>query len=281
MGTLNTLLDLASLGVEISMADKLEAMRRQGAASAMMQALLSEIRNRVFKYSETAKNILAAEATAPVQAAGAMRLLEIRLQDSGLTPEMFNELSDKEYLSNTVRTVRENAGRLMGQLAPEGRQAADSMLSKATRLPDYDFYVENYAKGQQYRQALPESKGPGSGSRTLGLLGMLGCGGLALLGSCAPLLLLSAPNSNGSGQFFLGWLVCVGVAVWGFITFQRSGKALAAKQVVDKIASEMDMAEFDRLDREFGGNPGHVSQLRSEAQAALAQFFGDAKWLTA
>ena len=128
---------------------------------------------------------------------------------------------------------------------------------------------------------LPESKGPGTGSRTLGLVSMVGCGGLAVLSLCPLMFFLNPANTNGGGgQFIFGIVLFAGVAVWGFSTYQRAGKVLAAKKVVDQIASEIDMDEFEKLDQEFGGNPSQVSQLRTEAQAALAQFFGDAKWLT-
>lgn len=284
MGTLGTLLDLASLSLQISTAGKLAAMKQQGAAAALMQAMLVEMRNQVFKYNETARKLLAMESTSLLLATGAMRVLETRIKDSGLSADLFDEIADKEYFANTVRTVHDNGARMTAQLPAADRQTLEIMLAKTARWSDYDFYVDSYPQIQQYRQALPGSAGPGAGRRNLGLFTLLGCGGLAALGLCEGLVAAGISQTNGNnaaGTFIMGSLVMGAIAFWGYRTYVQANKTIADKKIVDKVSSEVDLRRFEALEREFGSDLGKVNQLMGEAQTAFQQFFGDAKFLSA
>src|SRR5690606_35725834 len=92
-------------------AKKLKELQMQGAAIALIEALIKELRNQIFNFKQTAEAILVNEAETPVIAAGAMKLLERRLLESGITPDVFQEITDKEYTATVIRLIRENSDR--------------------------------------------------------------------------------------------------------------------------------------------------------------------------
>lgn len=281
MGKLNTLLDLASLGAELSMANQLEEMQRQGAAAAMIQAVVAEIRNRIFKYNEMAKDILAAEKTRPREAAGAMRLLELRLKNSGLSSEMFFELPDKEYMSNTVRLIQESGRRLTEALSESEQAEVEALINKAGRLSDYSYFASHHQALQKHKETLPASKDLGSGARTIGCLAVGVGGGLVFLTLCSVPVFLMMEERVGVIAILAitGLVMGAPVAGIGYYLFRRGSKGAAAKKVIDKLDSEVNIDRLYMLDKEFGGDLDLVSQMRDEAQAALVQFFGDSQLL--
>jgi len=140
MGWLNTLFDVAQIGLEISQLDQLNQLKNQGAASQVIQAALQELRSRIHYYNETAKTILQYESIEPLATAGAMRVLEYRLIDSGITPDLFSSsLTDMEYVSNTIRAIQANSSRLCGQLPPESQAAIQSLVRKTDLIPELSY----------------------------------------------------------------------------------------------------------------------------------------------
>src|SRR5688572_3332055 len=100
MSWIKMVLDVASLGVEIANTQKLEQLRRQGIVNTFTQNVIRELRDQIFNYKQMAESILTTEATSPKQASGAIKILEARFNTSGITPDLFSELSDKDYVAS-------------------------------------------------------------------------------------------------------------------------------------------------------------------------------------
>jgi hypothetical protein len=283
MSVLNTLLDVASLSVEISMAQQLEAMQRQGMAAAMMKGIVNQLKDQIFKYSETSKNILAAETSYPLKAAGAMRLLEIRLDESGLSPDLFSELADKEYVSNTFRGVRENANRLTAQLSGDDRAQLEGMISKTARLPDYEYYVEHVERAKTYREA--KKLAGKSGSKNLGLFSMLGCGLFTVSGMCITLSAISSASQvSGGASAALNAIVITGLAAlgvwWGYNQYSIAGKSEDAKKRLIELDKQFSIERYEALETEFKDNLEEIKRLRDDGRVVANTFFGDLKLIS-
>ena len=96
MGWLDNLLDVAGIGLGIAQLNQLNELKQQGASKTLVQAVLNDLRQQIFNYKQAAENILETEKKNPRAAAGAMCILKMRLQDSGITPNLFLDLNDKD-----------------------------------------------------------------------------------------------------------------------------------------------------------------------------------------
>jgi len=273
MSKLGLLIDAASLATEITMASNLGKMQQQGMAAPQNQQFIHTLRDHIFKYNEATKNILDFEARNPKIAAGAMRLLEMRIMSTTITPDLFFELNDKEYVSNTIRTIKENARRLTNQLAEADRQDVENTIAEVSRISDYSYYLDNVEKLQEYKNNLEASQGSGSGLRLLGFLGI----GLGLAIPCfASFSLMFTRSSGGSSAYSIFGLIII---ICAFIAIAVGQKGVNAKKNAEKIRGFFDLEQLEHLDAEFHGDTALVRKRYQTAQDVLKNFFGDANLL--
>ena len=277
MGWLNTALSAASLGADLYNASQLSTLRRQGADSAMIQALIRHLRDQIFQFKQAADSALAMEARSTLAAAGAISVVADRLHDSGVTPELFPELGDKEYAAQTIRLIEENHRRLMALLSSTEQGEVARVVAAADRLPDYNYYLENYNDGRRLAEASDTATQYASRN---GCLGQLGFAAYLLIGIPAIATLLGAVlgggnwSSSGSGT---GVFIGATLGLIGAFMIMRGmhGKQFKqAKKVVDELKDRIDLPRFARLDNELGGTT-RARQLQQEAQSYLASFFGE------
>jgi len=273
MSAFNTLLNLASLGTHISMATKLEEMRRHGETAAVINAMLNEIRSQIFSYNEAAKNILEATVS-PKEAAGAMLLLEMRLKASGLTPVLFPDLKDKEYVSNTTRFIQSKAAALKAELSAEEQQEAQSIVTQAFQLPDYNYYLDHYYRLKEYEEALPASTGASGCIRTIGFM-------LVAIGLYFFLMFFIVFGNSSVTNSLIATLLIIGVSAvaGGIFMVSNNKKKTGAKELVEKIKGEIDVERLKELDQRFYNNIENVTKLRKKAQNDIKQFFSNSKLL--
>lgn len=273
MTSFDTLIGIASLGMEISIAGKVEEISQQGAASARAQAIINELRNEIFRFSEAAKEALVLEKANPKLTAGALQLLKVRIDGSGLNPDVFVELSDKEYVSNTNRTISDNLERIRGFISPRDRKEIDDLVVKTARLPDYEFYIDTYPTALEYRRALKRSKYTGKAVLQIQKVVFTAAIGLAVL--MAGALVCVAGTSSGSLGNTMACLVAgVIVALLGsmWIRSTVAGRH-KAHETVEKMESEIYLDWFDDLDREFNGDLSRIQVLLAKATTILEAFF--------
>lgn len=274
MGWINTVLDVATLGAEIAQVGRLDDLKKQGATAALIQAVLQEIRNQIFNYKQAAQAILEQESTSPKLVAGAMRLLELRLESSGITPDMFPELSDKEYVANTIKFITDNRQRIVGQFSVEERNEIESMARAAQRLPEYRYYIDNQANYVDYKNAKVdyERAGPlANGVISAGLGCVLFIAATFVVGIFASLF----PKSPTVGMA-IGLIVSlVGIYLIG----KRVRKGKEAKKRMEALDKELDLILLERLDHEFGGDQQKAIDLRNQAAEMVKDFFGDSPML--
>jgi hypothetical protein len=268
-------LDIANIAISSSNAERLEELRRQGAAMALIQAIVKELRDQIFNFKQTAEVILANESKSPKITAGAMKVLELRLQQSGIAPDLFQELGDKEYTASAIRLIRDNSSRLVGQLSLEEQTEVHRMASAASRLPDYNFYLSVYkdAKRLEEAQQIVAQYG-GRNSCLMKIIGIL----IIWPGFFTPLLCGSMFGEDGAG---FGLLLGFGIwlaALVGYARWIGIGKYGSANKTVNELKGKIDLERFMELDKEFGGE-SKVRELQQQAQSLAQNFFGESQLL--
>lgn len=279
MGWLNTALNAASLGVDLYNASQLSTLRRQGADAALIQAFIRHLRDQIFQFKQAADSALAMEARSTLAAAGAISIVADRLHDSGVTPELFLELGDKEYAAQTIRLIEENHRRLMAQLSPAEQGEVARVVAAADRLPDYNYYLENYDDGRRLAEAAPTVAQ--YGNRNSWLLNIALRSFYFFVGLPASTYLFTALFTGGDWSNNTGGIIglIVGIGAWvaGLVMINRWQNAKVykqAKKVVDELKDKIDLPRFIALDNELGGTT-RARQLQQEAQSFLAAFFGE------
>lgn len=268
-------LGVANLAVNADNASKLESLRMQNAALSLIQAVIKQLRDQIFNYKQTAETILANESKMPLASAGAMKILEERLRESNITPELFQELSDKEYAANAIKLIRENSSRMFNQLSDAERTQVLEVASATSRLSDYNFYVENYEAAKKLQQATETVNVYKDRNGCLTMIGIglyiypVGIGTLALMAE--------------GGFWIVVSIIAFALWVWGFtaILKWKNGQGFkSAKEYVEQHKDTVDLKYFNKLEKKLG-DVEQVKILQGEAQNVVEKFFQDTPMLSA
>jgi len=282
MGWLDIAFDAAILGTQISQRNKLQQLQVQHAEAGMIQAVVLVLRQEIFKFKQTGEEIVAVAATYPKQAAGALEILYQRFQQAGLTPDLFPELGDKEYVAATTRYLREQRQRLFAQLTTNEQLEVKNVASAAIQLPRYNAYVGHYDNVLRYRAALPvytSLKGRNSGC----LMGI----GVYFVGSILIVLFAAIGawlGANIDPQLMLNG-GCFGVIIavcalvlsilWYRQTVARAPEFNQARKVIDELKGQINLEEFAALEKDLGTEYEVVRNQQQATQKILNQFFAD------
>lgn len=267
-------LDIADAYIAEQNAKKLKELQMQGAAIALIEALIKELRNQIFNFKQTAEEILANESETPVIAAGAMKLLERRLLESGITPEVFQEITDKEYTATVIRLIRENSDRMLRGLSKEEQAEINHIASVASRLQDYEFYVENYQKGKDLQKATEVIK---TYKNRQGCLPIIGLILYFYPGIAFPFLFaVMLGGRSEAGQSIVGF-IGLGLWAWGLIgilKWKNGGGYKDANNAIQKHGENFNLDYFNSLEKELG-DVQEIKKLRNEARRIAGKFFGE------
>ncbi len=211
--------------------------------------------------------MLRSEASAPLKAAGAMRILDYQLTASGVTPDVFTDLGDKKFAADTGRMIRENSGRMYAALDTVGQSQVDQLVEHVRRLADYHYYLENFHSAQrlQEAQAILAQNPNRAGGCLIGfevymLIG-LGLTGLMLLASSPGLGLLLIAGA-------------VGGAVYVGKQRKNSQATKEAQKVVKELEGTLDLNRFLELDGQFKTEDVARAE-QQQAEQYVEGFFGD------
>ena len=271
---LNNGLDIANLAVNMNNARKINEIKQQGKSTAAIQSILSQARNEVFKVKQSADQILQMDSNnQPKLMAGAFALLDNRLSLLGLTPDLFPDFSDKEYVANVISYVKNNANQYFLGLSDVEKQEVRTLINKLENLPRLNYYIENIWKYRDYRNAIQKAENTGGKDKSgLGkLLVLVGCLSICITG---PIFQWSFGN-NGifcTAIWFLG-LVGYGIFLM-FFEKERTESVNAVK----KIPNEIDIRLMEQLDKEFS-NSVKAKDALEDTNNFVKKFFGDSHLL--
>lgn len=260
-------LGLGNLAVNANNASQLQQMKMQQASEALIREFFNALRTGMFNLNQTAEDVLRSEASAPLKAAGAMRILDYQLTASGVTPDVFTDLGDKKFAADTGRMIRENSGRMYAALDTVGQSQVDQLVEHVRRLADYHYYLENFHSAQrlQEAQAILAQNPNRAGGCLIGfevymLIG-LGLTGLMLLASSPGLGLLLIAGA-------------VGGAVYVGKQRKNSQATKEAQKVVKELEGTLDLNRFLELDGQFKTEDVARAE-QQQAEQYVEGFFGD------
>jgi len=259
--------------------EKVLSIARTGLHSSRLSK--NELRALVFEVNQLAQASLQMEKTNLRLSAVTMALLDTQIRRVASLHDAFSEWADKDYAANVVQLVEHNAARMKALLSSSEQSTLERSIAVVERLPDYTYFVNNYAKVERYRQLLPEYQRRAAATDNQNK--SLAAGGLVLGGSLllfGPLLCLGVVGLGGillSEHGAIGALFIV-LAFVGFIasvwlwTRQRA-KARDIENQVRAITAEVDLVRFAELEREFGSDLERIKQRLQTAETELATIY--------
>ena len=256
-------LGLGNAALNASNASTLQQMKLQQATEAMYREFISFARNGLFHLKQTAENVLAGEEESPLKAAGAMRILDNQLSSSGITPDLFPELVDKEYAAATAKLISGNSNRMYAALDADGKTQVDQLAEHMQRLSDLQYYLD-HADNASRLKAVKTSTIDGNPVQNKGCLIAIG---LFVLSSL--LILVSA--ELGMLAMFASWVVGIGALV-SFAGKRRA--ANATHKTIEQLESNIDLPRFYNLEQQFKTLDG-AKQSQKESEQYVESFFGD------
>jgi hypothetical protein len=257
MGKLDTFLSFVDVGLNVAQIGQLEQLKRQGMASALRESLLKQLRDMIFTFKQKAETILRFEDQDKLRTACALQLLQNELDETGISPELFPELLDKEYVANTIRLIRENNSRLLSYLSPEEIDSISNIVRISDQLEEHSFYVgnyDNYKKLQNSKKSLEDAKGKRN---------------LAFIAFFCLMFFLCISMDNFS------MIIPIAMIVMLIIGASFTGLVNTNKKTVEEITNIINEKEMKRLDEKFSGDIEKVKSLYEENKGIIAQFFGE------
>lgn len=268
MGWLNTLLDVGIISMQVNERHRLQQLQRRFDEAVLIQEIVSALRNEIFKFKQAAEEILRLESENGKIAAGAMHLLESRLDRLGLSPELFSELSDKDYVASTTRLIQDNCTRMLSQLSAEDQTEVNSLTADFNKLADYTYYLENHEAVNEFMDtsiAVEELKIYNSSCLILVLFlgGVFG----------VPLLWWWIFGD----KFLTGAIICMILSTISILYFRfkimRPIEFKKAKKRVRELEDEVDLDYFDLIEERVGKDPQQMAQQQAEIQQRINSFF--------
>ena len=132
-------LDLIGIGIDVAQSHQIYKAREElgqlqaGAqAEAARKLILEMMRNFVFEIVQDIKVLEDHMQTAPQQVYVVARALEWRLQDSGISPEIFPDFTDKEYVQQAFTRIKSAVQQSRGRLYEEQLTQAETAIKYIT-----------------------------------------------------------------------------------------------------------------------------------------------------
>jgi hypothetical protein len=148
MSWLRAIVDVADLAVGVNNAVQLSKMQEMGQQVQAIDALRSVMREYIFRMNEAKEDLLLYKKQKPIAVAAGLYYLEAEIDESPVKPEIFDDISDKEYISSTVRSIRQER---MGLLEYFTEDQHDLAKTTARALGSYE---ELMALGGIYDEAV-------------------------------------------------------------------------------------------------------------------------------
>lgn len=270
MSWLNTMLSAANLGMEIIQVTQLNDLVQQDEDSKAVKEIYRLLRNQLINYNMAAKEILAQEEVDLKIRAGAMRVLELRLLDSVITPEIFYDTVDIEKAHETYKLIQDSSAELRNSLSLEDSYEIDDMANSALLIPKYGYYIENHDQLIEYNDAKSESDRLGFLSKFAVEKG-LGC--VAFIAFFAIVFAFGYLFSN---NILFGFVIGAVIGLGGILWFRSQvSKSKAAKKKMEELDQELDLELLFELDNKFNGDINKAKDAEQSAEFQVMQFFAN------
>jgi lipopolysaccharide biosynthesis glycosyltransferase len=195
--------------------EQLQQMEADAVEAALRQQVLEIMRNFVFEIAQDIKALEEHLETAPQQVYIVAHALRWRLQDMGITPDLFPEFRDKEYVQQTQTKIRYAIQESKTMLTADQRKEADKavkFIEDSNLLQDA---IEATSAKEDLEATEPEwerlsKKAKGTKSKKT-----FGCLGLLATFSIVPVILVGIVTIMSDASRFLGNISgIVAMLVW-------------------------------------------------------------------
>jgi hypothetical protein len=282
-----TLLKVAQVGMDVHgvvhrnrQAHRLRALDLAHLTEAERQAAVQSAKDELFNIRQLCEQGSETLVSARVVGATALRLADLRLENSMISANLFPDLPDKEYVVETEKLVSKHDG-VFEELSQDEQAAANQVLEASFRLPEHRFFIENVDLVNRYREAKRLSEGRGGkqaaklGSKvmaspvgdatafTYGCLAKLfGVAALVALFVFPPAAVLPALAAGGC---------------WWAQTWIKGQKAKTimhqeAKEIAQDVELTFDLARFEEIEAKYTSIEDAKERLASD-EAILREFF--------
>jgi hypothetical protein len=131
---LHTGLQVATLAKAYSAESQLSEMKAVAEVEAARQALLEAIRNFIFDISRNVQIVEEQIKNSPQQVYIVLKALEVKLAESGVSPEIFPDLQDKEYCFKTQQKLTKLASQAKETLTQSQITEAETALQYISEI---------------------------------------------------------------------------------------------------------------------------------------------------
>jgi len=144
MSWLTVLFDVTDIAIGVNNAYKIGQLKQQKQTAEALQALYQAMMDYVFRASQIYDDIMYHKSKRPIAVAATMFYLELELEKSGITPDLFNNITDKEYVASTKRKIQHTRELLLEHFTPEQRELAAVTGDALHDIEDIVFVVGHY-----------------------------------------------------------------------------------------------------------------------------------------
>jgi hypothetical protein len=215
-------LDLINVGLNAAQSaqihqaqEQLQRMEAEAAEAALREQVLEVMRNYIFEIAQDIKALEEQLQQAPQQVYVVAHALRWRLENLGVTPEIFSEFADKEYVQQTQTKIRSAIQQSQTMMTAEQHTQADQavrFIKQSDLLQDAieaESAKENLQASEPEWEALKKKLNSTQGKKALG------CLGLVMVFSVIPAVLAGIAISLASVNELLGTISgLVGFVVW-------------------------------------------------------------------
>lgn len=178
-------LDLIGIGIDVAQSHQIYKAREElgqlqaGAqAEAARKLILEMMRSFVFEIVQDIKALEDHMQTAPQQVYVVARALEWRLQDSGMSPDIFPDFADKEYVQQAFTRIKLATQQSRGRLSEGQLTQAETAISYITETGLLTKAIEAKSAQEELQATEPEWRKLANQASSASTRKTLGCFGL-------------------------------------------------------------------------------------------------------
>jgi hypothetical protein len=255
-------LEVATYAQARNAQQNLAAMKTAAEIEAAQKFLVNAMRNFIF---DIARDIQLAEENLtehPQQVYVIAKSLDWRLKDSGLSPEVFSEFSDKDYVLKTQKTISGVITKASSALSPSQIEESDTAIKYITEMPALQEAIKAKSSWEQIDDTdddWDDLQSEANSSKTKRNFGILG-----LVASPCLCLAFSASDTQSPVGPLLGGLILIAALVMIFggnknnpeyqklktqrEAWQKNLKPVDTwKQITNMFGGDLSSAEFQKI----------------------------------